>query len=517
MKKHLINHSTSKKSQQGYLLLVVIIISGVLMGLAVSIMSVISTRYAKAGKDMNATSAVYAAEAGVSDTMARLTSYSGFPGYSSPKEFYNSSERGRATYQTTVSENVANKTVTITSVGSSYNISTATTADATRTIKVLLSKSREAITDTVIAGPAGMYFASPQSFYSNPTTSKGSVYSKGKIYLNGNNSNLGSATSSTFVRAANIGCGSGVNYPQACAVGSEPIQSSISGGGAGSGLIYGTVCATNQTTSSFILPGPTGSGLQSGCAAPDYGMPEFDKAAFTATKTNIATNPCPGGLFGSSVTLNNNTRINGNVAMVGPTIGACNVTIAGDVYITGNLTINGAVTLTAAASITGKKPTIVVNGKITFGAGAGTVGVLKNASGIGINMISFASADSACSNSDTCNSIAPADLYNSVSTSSWSSGGSSQAIVFISQSFVVCANAVPSFSGLTAYAYFGTADYRAPCIRDMEGLGGQQVFIKPGDGAIISWGEKIDFTGTSPFSDFLYKVKYSVLDYQQVY
>lgn len=517
MKKYRAKRHVNKKIQEGYLLLVVIIISGVLMGLAVAIMSVISTRYAKASKDMNATSAVYAAEAGVSDTMSRLVSYSGFGGYSSPKVFYDSPEQGRATYQTTVAENVANKTITITSIGSSYNISTSTTADATRTIKVLLSKSREAITDTVIAGPAGMYFASPESFYSNPTTSKGSVYSKGKIYLNGTNSNLGSTTASTFVRAANIGCGSGVNYPQACGVGSQPIQSNISGGGSGNGLIYGTVCATNQTTSSFILPGPTGSGLQAGCVAPDYGMPEFDKAAFTATKTTVVGNPCAGGLFGANVTLNNNVRINGNVAMTGPTIGTCNVTVAGDVYITGNLTINGSVNLVPAASISGKKPTIVVNGKITFGAGSGSVGVQKNANGVGINMISFASANSACSNSDTCNSIAPEDLYSSISTSSWSSGGSSQAIVFISQSFVVCANAVPSFSGLTAYAYFGTADYRAPCIRDMEGLGGQQVFIKPGNGAIISYGEKVDFTGTSPFSDFLFKVKYSVLDYQQVY
>jgi hypothetical protein len=157
--------------------------------------------------------------------------------------------------------------------------------------------------------------------------------------------------------------------------------------------IYGTVCATNQTSygpnpSKNILPGATGQGLVLGCVAPAVEQPAFDKPAFVAATAAITgagssnTYTCQSWPFDR--TWPAKLKLTGNVSVDG----SCNVVIKGDTYITGDLTIGGASKITVDNSAGTVRPKIVVDGKITVG---GSGQVIANSSGTGIHFISMKS------------------------------------------------------------------------------------------------------------------------------
>ena len=80
MMKKLLPVAARTKEERGYLLVLVMVTSIALMTIAVALMSVSSTKYAKTSSDGDAANAVYIAEAGISDTLNRINQNNTFTG-----------------------------------------------------------------------------------------------------------------------------------------------------------------------------------------------------------------------------------------------------------------------------------------------------------------------------------------------------------------------------------------------------------------------------------------------------
>lgn len=514
---------TQKSFQEkGYLLVLVIVFSLALMATAVAIMSVSSAKYAKTATDGDAMNAVYVAEAGISDTLHRLNQSALFGGYTK-KQFYSTANKGKAEYTTTIAPG-ASGTLIVTSTSYLYAAPSSTSDYMTRTIKAILTRNLTPITENVLAGSAGLTMSGSFFPWSGQPSAmqKGSIYSRGKIQLNGATTNIGSATDSSKVMAANLGCGTGINFPQQCPATDPPIRFTGTSGGwwsTGSGKVYGTVCATDQPASADILTGPTGSGLQQNCVAPDYGMPYFNKTAFTSSKNVPVTamiSQCGSG-FGlpTPAVWAPNIRIIGNVTLQGSFWGECVATLMGDVYIKGDLNIGSKTRFIVSDTIGSRRPVIVVDGKVTISHDA--VGVFANGSGSPVTIISFWSNDTACSTSDTCTTISAANLYSSSvqgTGTAWYNSGTRAFMIGDPSSFN-STGTQPNISGLVAYSYFGSTMYALGGNNTIRGIGGQEVVINPG-GAFNYTGGTLSITETSPFTH-LQRTKYVIGDYLQSY
>lgn len=234
------------------------------------------------------------------------------------------------------------------------------------------------------------------------------VVGSGRIDVGGRlsiySSGVGSTASPVSVNIGNKGCGTASTYPLPCA-NNQAITMGIY-----TGLYGGVICATGQTTNSF--GGGTVVGLQLPCTAPEVTLPTFNKAAFTSSsyltggvKTG-AQGSC--GYFSSTLTLTARTRYEGPL-----NLSSCQAVIEGDIYVAGanpSFTLSLYSTLKVSESLGCRRPTIVVNGKITITSAT----ILPNSCGVTPRFISFLSSESACTNSDTCTSLSTvAHRFNS--------------------------------------------------------------------------------------------------------
>lgn len=255
--------------------------------------------------------------------------------------------------------------------------------------------STTAETDADLAlGPAGISLVNNSTINGTAATD---IYLVGGVESMSSSNRIGSASQRLgTIYAANLSCGSGSSYMQSCSP-SEPLNF-------GWGSIYANeVCATDQVTTSTTFG--TLQTLNPGCDAPQLSLPSFNKGAHTASMTSTATQPSCA--FGCTTTLNANTKYIGNFGSSGGTY-----TIAGNLYITGNFgnvaSGGGSATVFKAADGLTERPIVVVNGIIS------TVftTVIPNNNGVTPIFISFYSADTACSQSDTCNERTPSNIYN---------------------------------------------------------------------------------------------------------
>ncbi|MGH7240326.1 MAG: hypothetical protein ACREHG_09740, partial [Candidatus Saccharimonadales bacterium] len=222
-------------------------------------------------------------------------------------------------------------------------------------------------------------------------------------------SSIGTNNDPLDVDVANYQCpvGGGTTYPSLCNDGTQPISMAYST------HIYGTVCATGQTSTGpndNITGGSSGSGLEPGCVAPEAAPPTYDRQAQidAVTTTGSATDPtydCSTWQSGEGFarTWPANLELTGNVDAAS----SCNLTITGNVYITGNLTIGGAAKIAVADSVGTTRPVIIVDGTITVG---GSASMAANSDGTGIEFISFKN-----STGDPSATLTGQDLYNSQS------------------------------------------------------------------------------------------------------
>lgn len=517
--------------EQGYLIIYTMIVIFVMTGIALSAAAVVGSKYSSSKRDISAQSAVYVAEAGVTDAIAELrkaTTFTGQPD-TARKVLYSDATKGRGEFSSAVTDN-GDTTFTVTSTGYHFADRNAT-SDASaikRVVRAKLKLNPETVKQNVIAGSGGIVVhggaaSQPFSWY-GPSGALINAYSRGKILLRGGGATLGSTSRSVDIMASNIGCGTSATWPQPCGAANPPIQFSDNG------AIYGTVCATDQSSSANIYTGPTGQGLVAGCQAPTYKAAEFDKQAFASAMTvprTGASASCTIGFGGSakSVTIEPNTVVTGNVTVSGysgfPSTQNCTLLIKGDVYIKGTLTIGDAGRIRVDDSAGSRKPRIVVNGKVVFdGVNTGD-GVYQNASGTPLAILSYWSTDSACTSSDSCTSVSPSVLYNS-SYRDMNASDFMSLMGFESKLAIDIRGENMHLNGLIAHSFFGITRYAVRGDVSMYGIGGEGVTLTNCDMTnpfTCTFGGSGIFTviDSTPFSGVLMRLNYTVTDYQQIY
>jgi len=400
--------------QKGVIAIVVMALFVFLTMVSFSVMNYSVANFKLATKDTFNTNAMQVAEAGIEQSLNALNLNDNFAGYSSVQEFFNNTTQGKGTFTTVVANTSDTNAKTITSTGKVYRKSTDSTPLSTRMVKVtVVGTASEGY--SVFSGPGGLILSGSASITNSD------VFVNGTITMSGN-SKIGTVNQPLNVNVAHQACPTGNNpgstYAVVCSSG-QPISIS------GSSNIYGTVCATNQTTSTRILTGNGGSGLVAGCTTPVGTQPTYDRAAHVAKMTttgagNSNTYVCNSWPFTRNWPAN--LKLTGNVSIGG----SCDVTINGDVYITGDLNIGGAAIIRVANSVGATAPKIVVDGKITVG---GSAQLVSNTQKAGLYFISYKSSASC---NPSCTSVTGNDLKTSqaLETVAVGGGGNSAGMIF---------------------------------------------------------------------------------------
>lgn len=405
----------SPSEEQGMILVAVITITAILTLIGLSLAAGVTSQYTLASTDLYATNADMVAEAGVEESVEQLNQNDSFAGYTSSQQFFNNSTQGKGVFTTTVNNTSDTNAKVITSTGQVYRQNNLIKPASTRLIKVTVVGTGST-GYSVQSGPGGLILGGS----ANITNSQ--VYVNGTLTLQGT-SKIGTVSQPLQVDVANDACPTGASpgptYPQIC-TGTQPISLAYSTN------IYGTVCATGQTTTgpnNNIQGGSTGQGLKAGCTAPTVSMPTYDRAGqisqVTTTKASSDSSiDCTRYLTGSGFTRTwpSNLKITGNIDVGN----SCDLTVSGNVYITGNLSIDGAAKIKVADSLGTTRPVVIVDGTITVG---GSASIQANASGTGIQFISFKSSASC---SPACTSLSGNDLKTSQGTQTITVGGAAK-------------------------------------------------------------------------------------------
>ncbi len=398
-----------RDKQDGLILISVIIAISAMIIVGFALVSSTSSQFLLTSKDTYTANASLAAEAGVEQSLQQLNTNDNFGGYPTAQQFFNNTTQGLGTYTTTITNDPSNANGrVITSTGKVYRYHNTTTPASTRIVRVTaVGTSSQGY--SVYSGPGGLILGGSAAITNS------SVYVNGTITLSGA-SKIGTSSQPLTVNVANDACPTGNSpgptYPQVCAS-TQPISLAFSTN------IYGTVCATGQTTTGpnhNIQGGNGGAGLQPGCTAPTVSAPTYDRSAQIAAVTttgagNSNTYVC--NSFPFNRTWPANLKLTGNVSVAS----SCNLVVKGNTYITGNLDIGGAAKITVDNSAGTTRPVIIVDGTITVG---GSAQLIANSYGTGIEFISFKSTASCNPN---CTSLSGNDLKTSSGTQTVSIGG----------------------------------------------------------------------------------------------
>lgn len=397
-----------QNQQQGMLLVSVMIIAGVLIIIGFSIANLTISQYEISNNKVYSANALMVAEAGVEQSIKQINENDNFTGYSAEQEFFNNASQGRGVFTTSINDDPGDTNAKIlTSTSQVYRYNKPSQIISSRKVKVTIVGTGSN-GYSVHTGPGGLILGGSANILNSD------VFVNGTITLNGA-SKIGTYSQPLNVNVAHQACPTGNSpgptYPQVCTSG-QPISTDWST------AIYGTVCATNQTSNKYpsnnpsgnILPGSTGEGLKLGCTSPPVSPPSFDKAS----QVNAVTSTVAGNNInyncsqwknpvGFVRTWPANIKLTGNVSWSS----SCDLTITGDAYITGNLNIGGSAKIRVANSVGTDRPTIIVDGTITTG---GSAQMIANTSGTGIHFISF-KANASCN--PNCTSLSGNELKTS--------------------------------------------------------------------------------------------------------
>lgn len=385
-----------KQDNHGIMLITLMIVGLILTFVGLSIASLVLNQYRTTSDAVYIANATLVAEAGIEQTMQQFNSDS-YTGFSTPQTLFNNSQEGIGQFTAAVTSGTGPNEKIIISTGKVYRKNNPSKVISTRSVKVTVVGT-ESQGYSVLTGPGGLILGGSANIVNS------SIYVGGYITMNGA-SKIGTQSQPLEVDAGNYACPSGANpgstYPSLCTSG-QPISMSPST------AIYGSVCATGQTTSTHIYPGNGGTGLQPGCTAPNVSQPTYDRTAqINAVTTTV---PSTDNIYGCNSfssssqwtrTWPANLRFNGDVTVAH----SCTIILKGNVYITGNLTLDGSARILVDDSVGTTRPVILVDGKITV---KGSSNIIANSSGTGAKLISF---DDSLSNAN----LVPTgtDLYNS--------------------------------------------------------------------------------------------------------
>ncbi len=379
--------------------LIMLMTAFTIVGLA--LVSYTTGQYGRTRTNVFVANATQVAEAGIEQSLYQINLDESFTGFATEQEFINNSTQGRGVYTTVVAQTPDSNAKILTSTAKIYRQSNPTTPVSTRKIKVTIVGTNSQ-GYSVHTGPGGLILGGS----ANITNSD--VYVNGNLTLSGS-AKIGTNAQPVNVDVAHIACPAtatpGPTYPMLCTTG-QPISMTAST------AIYGTVCATGQTSTgpnNNIKTGIGGQGLKLGCTAPAVATPTYDRSAqinavTTSGSASSSTYSCGGS---SSKTWPANLKLTGDVS----TNGSCQLRITGNVYITGNLDFGGSTVVTVDNSLGTTRPVIIVDGTIST---AGSVRILANSAGTGAHFISFKST-LACTTNPPASSCAPTgtDLKNS--------------------------------------------------------------------------------------------------------
>lgn len=367
----------SRKNEGGWFLVSAVVMSLFLTAVGLAIAGLVATQYQHTARETYVQNAQLVAEAGIEQSVHQLNVDDSFGGYTSAQQYFSNATQGKGTYTTTITNNPDGKSKTIVSTGKIYRTTGSSSTYITRKVKATVVGTASS-GYSVFSGPGGLILSG------SATVTNSEVYVGGTITMSGA-SKIGTASNPVNVDVANNACPTGSTpgptYPQVC-TGTQPISMAYSTN------IYGTVCATGQTSTgpnNNIKGGNGGLGLKTGCTAPVYTQPTYDRQAQINAVTTTAsgtsnTYVCNNWPF--TRTWPANLKLTGNVSIGS----SCDVTITGNAYITGNLDIGGAAKIRVADSVGTTRPVVIVDGTITVG---GSAAMIANSSGTGIQFISF--------------------------------------------------------------------------------------------------------------------------------
>lgn len=376
--------------------------------IGIALASYASSQYSRTRINTFRANAIQVAEAGIEQSLLQINEDETFTGYATEQVFFDNATQGRGVYTTLIENTADSNAKTITSTAKVYRQSDPVSPVSERKVKVTIVGTNSQ-GYSVHTGPGGLILSGS----ANITNSD--VFVNGTIAMSGS-ARIGTNSQPVNVNVAHVACPTGSNpgptYPQQCTSG-QPITLGSSN------YIYGSVCATNQTSTgpnNNIQPGNGGTGLQLGCTAPPVSTPTYDRAAHIAGvqvtgSASSSTYRCSGS---DNKTWPANLKLTGNVNIGG----SCDLLITGNVYITGNLDLGGSADIRIADSVGTNRPVIMVDGNITVG---GSTSLIANQSGTGAHFISFKSS-AACS--PNCTTVTGTDLKNSQSLLTVNVGGS---------------------------------------------------------------------------------------------
>lgn len=415
-----------KRNQRGMMLVSIMIIASILILIGFSLASFSISQYSISNNKVYAANALMVAEAGVEQALQQLNQDEGFTGHPTEQIFFDNATQGRGAFTTQVTEDPGDTNAKIViSTGKVYRHNKTGAPESTNSVKVtIVGTGSDGY--SVHTGPGGLILGGSASITNSD------VFVNGTITMTGS-SHIGTFAQPLNVDVAHQACPSGSNpgptYPQVCTSG-QPISN------AWSSKIYGTVCATNQTSNNYpsgnpggnIVPGSTGQGLVLGCSKPPVKTPTYSRtnhiAAMTTTGSGNSNDyVCKNWPFTRNWPAN--LKLTGNVNIAS----SCDLTINGDAYITGDLTIGGASKIRVADSVGTNRPVVVVDGKIDVG---GSGQLIANASGTGIHFISF-KTNASCN--PNCTTLTGNDLKNSQAYETVNVGGAVNLPGMIFQSY----------------------------------------------------------------------------------
>lgn len=411
--------SIQVESQRGMILPTLIVLMTAFTVIGLSLMSYTTSQYSLTRKNVYIANAMQVAEAGIERSLYEINQDETFTGFTAEQEFFNNTTQGRGVYTTAVAPTPGSNAKIITSTAKVYRSSDPANPVSTRKIKVTIVGTNSS-GYSVHTGPGGLILGGSAHITNSD------VFVNGKLSLSGS-AKIGTNAQPVNVNVAHVACPAGVNpgptYPELCTTG-QPISMTDST------AIYGTVCATGQTSSgpnNNIKPGNGGAGLKPGCTAAPVTTPVYDRAAHIAAVTTTgsatsATYKCNGS---DSRMWPAKLKLEGDVNLQG----SCELRITGDVYITGNLDLSGSTRIIIDDSVGTTRPVIIVDGTITTG---GSARILANASGVGAHFISFKSS-AACS--PGCTAVTGTDLKNSAALETVNIDGSANLPGMIFQAY----------------------------------------------------------------------------------
>lgn len=397
-----------KLQESGYFLVSTVVIMLFLTAIGLTVAELATLQYQHTKRQTYTENAQLLAEASIEQSVSQLNADDSFAGYTTAQTFFNNGTQGKGVFTSTVTDNSDGNSKTIIAEGKLYRNASDASPYVTRKIKAIVVGTSSS-GYSVLTGPGGLILSGS----ANITNSH--VYVSGTITMTGA-SKIGTYNNPVNVDVANNACPTGASpgptYPQVCTSG-QPISMATST------AIYGTVCATGQTSTgpkNNIQTGNGGGGLQVGCTAPVTSPPTYDRQAHINAVTttgagNSNTYVCNNWPF--TRTWPANLKLTGNVSIGG----SCDITITGNAYITGNLDLGGAAKIRIANSLGTTRPVVIVDGTINVG---GSASVLANSSGTGVEFISFKSTASCSPN---CTSVTGNDLKNSQALQTISVGG----------------------------------------------------------------------------------------------